>query len=145
MCCFVPLAFPTKRKEAMTGTFVKRVMKSLCAAHGMRSSSSLAKVKVGTDILSIAPNVSLQIARTWDQGVASSFLTTPLVDIFKDKKVVIFGIPVGYTLEFSIRHFQVLEESVQKNTFQLTWIMLTCLRLRGSILLSVLQLTIHIL
>lgn len=37
------------------------------------------------------------------------------------------------------------QESVQKNMFQLTWIMLTSLRLRGSILLSVLQLTIHIL
>jgi len=89
MCCFVLFHWPFQRnernpnKEAMTGTLVKRVMKSLCAAHGMRSSSSLAKVKVGTDILCIAPNVSLQRARTWDQSVASNFLTTPLVDIFK--------------------------------------------------------------
>nr|XP_007147748.1 hypothetical protein PHAVU_006G151700g [Phaseolus vulgaris]ESW19742.1 hypothetical protein PHAVU_006G151700g [Phaseolus vulgaris] len=67
----------------MTPTLVKRVMKSLCAAHGIRSSSSFAKVEVGTDILSIAPNVSLQRARTWDEGVASNFLTTPLTDIFK--------------------------------------------------------------
>ncbi|XP_068496413.1 peroxiredoxin-2F, mitochondrial-like isoform X2 [Phaseolus vulgaris] len=51
----------------MTPTLVKRVMKSLCAAHGIRSSSSFAKVEVGTDILSIAPNVSLQRARTWDE------------------------------------------------------------------------------
>ncbi|CAJ1962436.1 unnamed protein product [Sphenostylis stenocarpa] len=67
----------------MTPTLVKRVMKSLCTAHGIRTSSSLAKLTVGTDILSNAPNASLQKARTWDEGLASNFLTTPLMDIFK--------------------------------------------------------------
>ncbi|KAL2341258.1 hypothetical protein Fmac_009198 [Flemingia macrophylla] len=65
----------------MAPALVKRVMKSLCAANGMTSSSSsLAK---GTNILSIAPNVSLQQARTWDQALVSNFSTTPLTHIFK--------------------------------------------------------------
>ncbi|KAK7332303.1 hypothetical protein VNO80_29053 [Phaseolus coccineus] len=100
--------------EAMTPTLVKRVMKSLCAAHGIRSSSSLAKVEVGTDILSIAPNVSLQKARTWDEGVASNFLTTPLPDIFKDKKVVIFGIPGAFTGVCSEEHVPTYMDNADK-------------------------------
>lgn len=90
--------------------------------HGIRS---YAKVATGTDILSAASNVSLQKARTWDEGVESKFSTTPVNDIFKvlshhfssnfqypfcsitngcffffdlmlqDKKVVIFGLPVS--------------------------------------------------
>ena len=37
---------------------------------------------VGTDIVSAAPGVSLQKARSWDEGVATKFSTTPLKDIF---------------------------------------------------------------
>jgi hypothetical protein len=44
---------------------------------------SYAKVATGTDIISAASNVSLQKARTWDEGVASKFSTTPINDIFK--------------------------------------------------------------
>ncbi|KAG5224136.1 peroxiredoxin-2F [Salix suchowensis] len=55
---------------------------------------SYAKVAVGTDIVSAAPGVSLQKSRTWDEGVSSKFSTTPLKDIFKGKKVVIFGLPL---------------------------------------------------
>lgn len=69
--------------EAMTPGLVKRLTKSLSATLGFKSSSSLAKVTTGTEILSIAPKVSLQKARSWDEGVASNFSTTPLIDIFK--------------------------------------------------------------
>ncbi|CAL5395513.1 unnamed protein product [Camellia sinensis] len=61
---------------------------------------AFASVAVGTDLVSAAPDVSLQKARSWDEGVASKFATTPLKDIFKDKKVVIFGLPVVLSLEF---------------------------------------------
>jgi hypothetical protein len=37
---------------------------------------------VGSDIISAAPGVSLQKARSWDEGVATKFSTTPLKDIF---------------------------------------------------------------
>ena len=57
--------------EAMTPGLVKRLTKSLSATLGFRSSSSVAKVTTGTDLLSIAHNVSLQKALTWDEGVAS--------------------------------------------------------------------------
>ncbi|KAG4956227.1 hypothetical protein JHK82_041936 [Glycine max] len=55
----------------MTPGLVKRLTKSLSATLGFRSSSSVAKVTTGTDLLSIAHNVSLQKALTWDEGVAS--------------------------------------------------------------------------
>lgn len=51
---------------------------------------SYAKIATGTDILSAASNVSLQKARTWDDGVSSNFSTTPIKDIFK---VSSFSIP----------------------------------------------------
>ncbi|KAM6566151.1 hypothetical protein CsatA_025279 [Cannabis sativa] len=47
---------------------------------GLRSYASLS---VGTDIVSAAPDVSLQKARSWDEGVSTKFSTTPLKDIFK--------------------------------------------------------------
>jgi hypothetical protein len=47
------------------------------------SSRAYAAVAVGTDLVSAAPDVSLQKARSWDEGVSSKFATTPLKDIFK--------------------------------------------------------------
>ncbi|KAK3031189.1 hypothetical protein RJ639_035346 [Escallonia herrerae] len=44
---------------------------------------SYASVAVGSDLVSAAPDVSLQKARSWDEGVSSKFSTTPLKDIFK--------------------------------------------------------------
>ncbi|KAL9410536.1 hypothetical protein AB3S75_044328 [Citrus x aurantiifolia] len=61
------------------------------------SSRAYASVAVGSDIVSAAQDVSLQKARTWDEGVSSNFATTPVKDIFKGKKVVIFGLPGAYT------------------------------------------------
>ncbi|KAI3948096.1 hypothetical protein MKX01_014695 [Papaver californicum] len=59
---------------------------------GTRAFAS-SSVTVGTDLVSTISDVSLQKARTWDEGVSSKFSTTPVKDIFKDKKVVIFGLP----------------------------------------------------
>ncbi|KAK7303276.1 hypothetical protein RJT34_14179 [Clitoria ternatea] len=69
----------------MATGLVKRAMTSLSAANCIRpsTSTSIPKVAPGTDILSTPHNVSLQKARTWDEGVASNFSTTPLKDIFK--------------------------------------------------------------
>lgn len=47
------------------------------------SGRSCASLAVGTDIVSAAPDVSLQKARSWDEGVSSNFSTTSLKDIFK--------------------------------------------------------------
>lgn len=44
---------------------------------------ALASLGSGADIVSAAPGVSLQKARSWDEGVSSKFSTTPLKDIFK--------------------------------------------------------------
>ncbi|KAJ0234202.1 3-dehydrosphinganine reductase TSC10B [Hirschfeldia incana] len=67
-------------------------------------SRAFSKLSEGTDITSAAPGVSLQKARTWDEGVSSKFSTTPLTDIFKGKKVVIFGLPGAYTGVCSQQH-----------------------------------------
>ncbi|KAL2644214.1 hypothetical protein R1flu_011801 [Riccia fluitans] len=47
--------------------------------------------------LDLDGSISLQKARSWDEGVQSKFSTTPLKEIFKDKKVVIFGLPGAFT------------------------------------------------
>ncbi|EEF45351.1 peroxiredoxin-2F, mitochondrial [Ricinus communis] len=78
------------------------------------SSMSYAKLAVGTDIVSAAPDVSLQKARSWDEGVSSKFSTTPLKDIFKGKKVVIFGLPGAYTGVCSQQHVPSYKKNVDK-------------------------------
>lgn len=103
------------------------MMKSMATGIG-ESWRRFASVAVGSDLVAAAPNVSLQKARTWDEGVSSQFSTTPLSDIFKvcflatpvdienlgfmslldcsiyfqGKKVVIFGLPVSLSLHHTI-------------------------------------------
>lgn len=48
-----------------------------------QSLRSYASISVGSDVTVAAPNVSLQKARSWDEGVSSKFSTTPIKDIFK--------------------------------------------------------------
>ncbi|TKY72131.1 Peroxiredoxin-2F [Spatholobus suberectus] len=100
----------------MTPALVKRLTKSLSATLGTKFSPSFSftKLSTGTDILSIAPNVSLQKARSWDEGVASNFSTTPLIHIFKDKKVVIFGIPGAFTGVCSEEHVPTYMDNIDK-------------------------------
>lgn len=59
---------------------------------------------VGTNLVTAAPDVKLQKARTWDEGVNSQFSTTPLSDLFGGKKVVIFGLPGAFTGVCSAQH-----------------------------------------
>ncbi|GMP56546.1 hypothetical protein CsSME_00020985 [Camellia sinensis var. sinensis] len=75
---------------------------------------AFASVAVGTDLVSAAPDVSLQKARSWDEGVASKFATTPLKDIFKDKKVVIFGLPGAFTGVCSAQHVPSYKKNIDK-------------------------------
>lgn len=57
------------------------VMKSVIGV--LQASRAYASVAVGSDLISAAPGISLQKARSWDEGVSSKFATTPLKDIFK--------------------------------------------------------------
>ncbi|KAF9661098.1 hypothetical protein SADUNF_Sadunf19G0032400 [Salix dunnii] len=92
------------------------LLKSMTASLGIIGGSwrSYAKVAVGTDIVSAAPGVSLQKSRTWDEGVSSKFSTTPLKDIFKGKKVVIFGLPGAYTGVCSQQHVPSYKNIIDK-------------------------------
>jgi len=67
---------------------------------------------MGTDLLITAPSVSLQKARTWDEGVSSKFATTPIKDIFKGKKVVI--LPGAYTGVCSAQHVPSYKNNIDK-------------------------------
>ncbi|KAA8527564.1 hypothetical protein F0562_034721 [Nyssa sinensis] len=78
------------------------------------SSRAYASVSVGTDLVSAAPDVSLQKARSWDEGVSSKFSTTPLKDIFKDKKIVMFGLPGAYTGVCSAQHVPSYKNNIEK-------------------------------
>ncbi|KAG9141436.1 hypothetical protein Leryth_001869 [Lithospermum erythrorhizon] len=55
-----------------------------------------------------------QKARTWDEGVSSNFSTTSLKDLFKGKKVVIFGLPGAFTGVCSAKHVPSYKDNIQK-------------------------------
>lgn len=59
---------------------IKSIAGNLRAGACLRNYASISE---GTDLVSAAPNVSLQKARSWDEGVSSKFATTSLQDIFK--------------------------------------------------------------
>ncbi|KAM3265641.1 peroxiredoxin-2F, mitochondrial isoform X1 [Capsicum annuum] len=71
-----------------------RMVKSM-----VQSLRSYASISVGTDLTVAAPNVSLQKARSWDEGVSSKFSTTPLKDIFK-VKLYIYKFFIVFSLFF---------------------------------------------
>ncbi|XP_042488428.1 peroxiredoxin-2F, mitochondrial [Macadamia integrifolia] len=85
-------------------------------ATGFRAavSRAFASVSVGADIVDAAPGVSLQKARTWEEGLSSNFSTTPLKDIFKGKKVVIFGLPGAFTGVCSKAHVPSYKNNIDK-------------------------------
>ncbi|XP_073140133.1 peroxiredoxin-2F, mitochondrial isoform X2 [Henckelia pumila] len=66
-----------------SSAFFKRMRVMNTIVSEFQASRSYASAAVGTDLISAAPDVSLQKARTWDEGVSSKFATTPLKDIFK--------------------------------------------------------------
>lgn len=81
------------RLEPMASNILKGSMLMKSAVASLRiaaASRHYASVAVGADLVSAAPDVSLQKARTWDEGVSSKFSTTPLKDIFK---VFLFRFP----------------------------------------------------
>ncbi|GKD99382.1 peroxiredoxin-2F, mitochondrial [Tanacetum coccineum] len=73
-----------------------------------------ASLSVGADLVAAAPNVSLQKARSWDEGVSSKFSVTPLSDIFKGKKVVIFGLPGAFTGVCTAQHVPSYKKNIDK-------------------------------
>ncbi|KAL8242594.1 hypothetical protein R6Q59_012896 [Mikania micrantha] len=88
-------------------------IKSITAGIG-ESWRRFASVAVGSDLVAAAPSVSLQKARTWDEGVSSQFSTTPLSDIFKGKKVVIFGLPGAFTGVCTTQHVPSYKKNIDK-------------------------------
>ncbi|XWS09139.1 hypothetical protein CRYUN_Cryun40dG0060400 [Craigia yunnanensis] len=101
----------TKILKRSTSSVLKSRVESLLTGASRRSYASVA---VGTDIVSAAPKVSLQKARSWDEGVSSNFSSTSLKDIFKGKKVVIFGLPGAYTGVCSQQHVPSYKENIDK-------------------------------
>lgn len=97
-----------------SSAFLKRMRLVNTMVHGFQASRTYASAAVGTDLISAAPDVSLQKARTWDEGVSSKFATTPLNDIFKDKKVIIFGLPGAYTGVCSTQHVPSYKNIIDK-------------------------------
>ncbi|XP_068332831.1 peroxiredoxin-2F, mitochondrial-like [Pyrus communis] len=103
----------------MASTLLKRTsfsaMKSVVGGFQIGAQlRAYAAAAVGTDLVSAAPNVSLQKARTWDDGVSSNFAATPLKDIFKGKKVVIFGLPGAFTGVCSAQHVPSYKNQIDK-------------------------------
>lgn len=66
-------------QESMASALARRARGSASAALW---SAARGLASVGSDIVSAAPGVSLQKARSWDEGVATKFSTTSLKDIF---------------------------------------------------------------
>lgn len=97
-----------------SSAFLKRMRLVNTMVHGFQAPRTYVSAAVGTDLISAAPDVSLQKARTWDEGVSSKFATTPLKDIFKDKKVIIFGLPGAYTGVCSTQHVPSYKNIIDK-------------------------------
>ncbi|RWR93738.1 peroxiredoxin-2F, mitochondrial [Cinnamomum micranthum f. kanehirae] len=96
---------------------VMRKSSSSSAAAGAAAAMArraFASVSVGTDLVSSAQGVSLQKARSWEEGVSSNFSTTPLSQIFNEKKVVIFGLPGAFTGVCSKAHVPSYKNNIEK-------------------------------
>ncbi|OVA05769.1 Thioredoxin-like fold [Macleaya cordata] len=89
-------------------------MKSMVGGLRIVASRAFSSVSVGTDLVSTVPDVSLQKARSWDEGVSSKFSTTPVKELFKDKKVVIFGLPGAFTGVCSAQHVPSYKNNIDK-------------------------------
>ncbi|CAK9173658.1 unnamed protein product [Ilex paraguariensis] len=98
----------------MASAMLKRTAMMKSIAGSLRASRAYASLAVGTDLVSAAPDVSLQKARSWEDGVSSKFSTTPLKDIFKEKKVIIFGLPGAYTGVCSAQHVPSYKNNIDK-------------------------------
>ncbi|KAL7123934.1 hypothetical protein ABFS83_14G015300 [Erythranthe nasuta] len=99
---------------ASSSVILKRTAMMRSMVNGFQASRAYASVAVGSDLISAAPDVSLQKARSWDDGVSSKFATSSLKDIFKDKKIVIFGLPGAYTGVCSAQHVPSYKKNIDK-------------------------------
>ncbi|EPS60020.1 hypothetical protein M569_14783, partial [Genlisea aurea] len=79
-----------------------------------QASRNFASAAAGSNWISVASDASLQKARTWDDGVSSKFATTPIRDIFKDKKIVIFGLPGAFTGVCTSAHVPSYVRNIEK-------------------------------
>ncbi|KAL8490756.1 hypothetical protein ACS0TY_022665 [Phlomoides rotata] len=66
-----------------SSVLLKRTSFLKSTVNAFQASRAYASVAVGSDLISAAPDVSLQKARSWDESVSSKFATTSLKDIFK--------------------------------------------------------------
>lgn len=82
---------------------------------------AFASVAVGSDIVSAAPGVSLQKARSWDEGVSSKFSTTPLTEIFQVPTAMYFNF---YCVEnyLNLTKFSVKLEQNRQLCWRITWV-----------------------
>ncbi|XP_010524803.2 PREDICTED: peroxiredoxin-2F, mitochondrial-like [Tarenaya hassleriana] len=112
--------FSGRRGSAMASSVILKLRSASAlksAVNGFRigvSSRGFVKIAAGIDITSATPDVSLQKARSWDEGVSSKFSISSLSDIFKGKKVVIFGLPGAYTGVCSQQHVPSYKNSIDK-------------------------------
>ncbi|KAL8490755.1 hypothetical protein ACS0TY_022665 [Phlomoides rotata] len=97
-----------------SSVLLKRTSFLKSTVNAFQASRAYASVAVGSDLISAAPDVSLQKARSWDESVSSKFATTSLKDIFKEKKVVIFGLPGAYTGVCSSQHVPSYKNNIDK-------------------------------
>jgi len=110
---FFVLKFKKRKEKKGMASALMKIRASLATARAA-SVRALASAAVGSDIVSAAPAVSLQKARSWDEGVSSKFSTTPLKDIFHGKKVVIFGLPGAFTGVCSAQHVPSYKNNIDK-------------------------------
>lgn len=62
--------------------------------HAAVLSTSVPRAKVGNPL---PKAVGVQMARSWDDAVADGFEVTPSGELFKGKRVVLFGLPGAFT------------------------------------------------
>eukprot|EP00246_Nothoceros_aenigmaticus_P014966 TRINITY_DN596_c0_g1_i1.p1 TRINITY_DN596_c0_g1~~TRINITY_DN596_c0_g1_i1.p1 ORF type:complete len:196 (+),score=16.22 TRINITY_DN596_c0_g1_i1:147-734(+) len=86
----------------MARTAMARALAGAC--HQCSLASFARQFSSGPEQINLSAPISLAEARTWDEGIASKFATTPLSKIFKDRRVVIFGLPGAYTGVCSQQH-----------------------------------------
>ncbi|KAL0918632.1 hypothetical protein M5K25_010651 [Dendrobium thyrsiflorum] len=109
------MASPMHRARTSAAVALRGVEAAvLVAASALGRRRAFASLATGTDIVSAAPGVSLQKARSWDEGVSSKFSATPLKDIFEGRKVVIFGLPGAYTGVCSQQHVPSYKNNIEK-------------------------------